>query len=650
MLRQCRPPVVRTLRQFAEQEIVVPTGPYAGQQFRCDTQPFAGLLFDELDHGGWSDASIIGPTQSGKTLCGHCIPALYLLFERGETIIIGIPDMNMAQDKWREDLSPVLERTRYDQQRPTRGEGSRGGAVKNAIKFNRGTLKYMSGGGQDAKRSAFTARAVLITEVDKLDVRGGTSRETDKVSQLRARSDAFGDTALTIMESTASYENGRIWREYQNGSSSRIACPCPHCAEYVTPEREHLTGWQEAESEQEARTNAAWGCPACGVVISEAERVEMNLRAVLLHKGQAAVAGKVTGKKPTTRTLGFRWNAFNNLFWTAATIAAREWNAAQDPDEENAKREMLQFVWAMPYKPPSLDLTALDFTAVAKRTVPVKRGYVPNGTELITSALDLGLRLCDWVVLAHSHDGTPHVVDYGVIEVHARDLGLEAALLAVMREYREMCETGWPDQRGGDTWQPAEAWIDSGWGDSTDTVYQFVRDEADESPVEFRACKGHGASQVGRAYSRPRATGSVVVHIGNGYHLSQLQESGVLLAEYDADAWKSYTHQRIKTPLGQTGALTLFEANPKEHYSFTKQLTAETQIEEFVPGKGTVVRWENKRRRPNHKLDCACMASAAARLAGVRLGEQSSVAENATDDTPTRRGISRPDGRGYLEL
>lgn len=42
--------------------------------------------------------------------------------------------MDMASDKWREDLLPVIERSKYRDLMPTKGGGSRGGMTE-AIHF-----------------------------------------------------------------------------------------------------------------------------------------------------------------------------------------------------------------------------------------------------------------------------------------------------------------------------------------------------------------------------------------------------------------------------------------------------------------------------------------------------------------------------------
>jgi hypothetical protein len=64
----------------------------------------------------------------------------------------------------------------------------------------------------------------------------------------------------------------------------------------------------------------------------------------------------------------------------------------------------------------------------------------------------------------------------------------------------------------------------------------------------------------------------------------------------------TWVHQRLSTPLDQTGAMTLFQTNPADHLALAKHLTVERKTEEFVTGKGVVVKWERLRRQ-NHFLD-----------------------------------------------
>jgi phage terminase large subunit GpA-like protein len=349
-----RTPRLRTMREFAEQEIVVPTGPYAGLRFSCARQPFSRLLFDAIDSGRWRRVATTGPSQSGKTLQAFVTPTIYHLFEIQETVIIGLPSLDIAGDKWSEDILPAIQASRYRDYLPRSGTGSRGGKSNmSSVRFTNGvTLRFMSGGGDDKSRSAYTSRVLVTTETDGLDESSEGSREADKVAQLEARTQAFGDRARIYHECTVSLETGRIWQEITRGTDSRIACRCPHCRHYVTPEREHLIGWQDAQDEIDASEKGQLVCPECGAPWSEAERVAANHDCLLVHKGQEITPdGTVTGQPPRTETLGFRWNAANNLLVKTSAVAKKEWRSARSADEDNADKEMNQFWWAKPYKP-----------------------------------------------------------------------------------------------------------------------------------------------------------------------------------------------------------------------------------------------------------------------------------------------------------
>ena len=613
-LRLARPPQLRSLRQFAEQEIVIPDGPFAGRRFRCDRQPYTALWLDALDSGRWNRCVATGPTQSGKTLCCFVIPLLYHLFEIGETVICGLPDMDMAGDKWRESLLPVIARSRYRTLLPRRGEGSRGGRVESLQFRNGATLKFMSGGGGDKSRAGFTSRVVVITETDGLDECGGQSRESDKITQLEARTRAYGQRKRVYLECTVSVEQGRTWREYQQGSRSRILLPCPHCQEWVAPERDHLVGWQAAASQLAAREQAHFTCPACAKLWSERERAAANRRARLVHAGQSIEGDQVVGPSPATETLGFRWSAVHNLFVTAGEVGADEWRAQRAANEEDAEREMRQFVWCLPALSLKWDQISLAAEEIIGRANEIPRGIVPARTQRLTAAIDLGKHWAHWIVVAWQAGATGHIVDYGRHEVASADLGVEPALLAMLAEFKQRILLGWPVARpDGTRLAPGQVWIDAGY--MAPVVYAFCR----QAGERFRPSIGRGATQQrAQWHNRPTQTGSIVKQIGEGFHANWLPTERLLLVEVDADHWKTWAHERLKTPLGNLGAMTLCQGAASDHLLLAKHLTAEVKTEEFIAGKGPVVKWERVQRQ-NHWLDALYNACAAGHAIGARL-------------------------------
>jgi hypothetical protein len=233
-------------------------------------------------------------------------------------------------------------------------------------------------------------------------------------------------------------------------------------------------------------------------------------------------------------------------------------------------------------------------------------------------AVDLGKYLAHWVAVAWSEHAAGHVVDYGRLEIASADVGVEKAILQALRGFRDVIASGWPvGAIGGAVMTPQQVWIDSGY--MAPVVYAFCR----EAEAPYQAAIGRGAGQQRHQwYNRPTKSGSIVKKIGEEYHFNRLSAERLLLAEINSDYWKSWVHQRLTTPLDAASAMTLFQAPGDEHLSFVKHLTAERKIEEFVAGKGVIVKWERIRKQ-NHWFDALYNASAAGHYSGARLVEDS---------------------------
>ena len=612
------------MRQFAEAEIRLPNGQHEGRRFRVDRNPFTGHWFDEIDSGRWRRFVATGPTGSGKTLTAFIIPLMYHLFEVGETVLCGLPTDPLVNDKWRDEIRPAIEASNYRDLLPKSGQGSRGGEVT-AVQFGNGaTLRFMTGGGGDKARAAFHCRVLVVSEADGFDEVGGSSREADKLTQLERRTSSYGDRARVYLECTVSTEKGRTWREYTGGSRSRLALRCPQCRAFVTPEREHLVGCRGAEVKDviAAGEQGRLICPACGVEWSEQDRTAANHDSLLVHKDQRVNdAGSVEGDVPRTRTLGFRWTAANNLLVNMRHIAEEEWAAAQDPNEENAEKKMRQFVWALPHVPDKVDLTALESQVIARRTAEFARGVVPADATHLTVGMDLGGYLCHWVAVAWRPGATPHVVDHGRWEVPREGRALELALMLALNSFREdVLLPGFyvgrlPQDPSEDVprKRPDVSFIDYGWKGRESVVPFCLQAGVGHFPV-----KGFGESQ----FTDTGSSKGKVVFAGDGYKVVLMPE-GWHLVDANSDAWKEWAHERLKTPVGKEGGLTLFlpsAGDPNVHLSFAKHLTAEKQVQEYVAGRGLVTKYERISKN-NHFLDALSLACVAGHAAGVRLIE-----------------------------
>ena len=613
---RARAPRLRTMREFAEQEIVIPDGPFTGRRFKCDRQPYSRLWFDAIDSGKGSRFVATGPTQSGKTLTCNLVPLLYHLFEVGETVIFGLPDMDMAADKWNDDLKPIIDRTKYHHLLPASGGGSRGGRVQ-SIRFRNGTtLKFMSGGGGDKSRAGFTARVLLVTETDGMDAAGKASREADKITQLEARTLAYGDQARIYLECTVSTEYGRTWQEYQNGTRSRIVTPCPHCSAHVTLEREHFLGWDSAEDEIEAGDRAVFCCSECGEAWSSSERRTANQKSKLLHRGQELTeAGSVVGSVVKTNTLGFRWSAVNNSFLSTKKLGAKEWHKDKPEDDEtedNLEKELCQFFWCEPYVPEeSDDLKLEDVTARGLPTWP--RATVPNDATSLAVGLDIRKRFGHWVALAQRPNAMQHVVEFAAFDIPSDDLGQEVAITRALLEFADRCESGWTHAENAKPMLPRAVFCDAGW--NTNRVYEICKTINKRKVIKWIPSFGRGIDQLKKhSYTtpakRPQQKDHKILWRGQGVHLSKTENHpGLHHAIISSDEWKTRVQAAVKTPREQAGALTIHAALASELTSFGKHLTSERSTEEFVAGKGLVTKWVTE-SRSNHWLDALYMASA----------------------------------------
>lgn len=638
----CKSPPLRSMRRFAEQEIYLPDGPYEGERFDCDRQPFTALWFDEVDSGRWWRFVTTGPTQDGKTLVSYLIPTMYHLFERRETVICGIPQMEMAGHKWRNDILPVIQSSRYRDFLPLRGQGSRGGKVEEVLFRNGARLKFMSGAGDDQKRAGYTAPVLVITEADGMDEASGVSREADPITQMERRIESYIPFGLArvYMECTVSIDTGRITREYQSGSASRMVIPCSHCRAWVTPEREHFKGWEDAEDELQAAELAHIACPECGEPWTEDQRIASNRQAKILHRGQEVAAdGTIVGPPPRTNTFAFTWNRANSSIKTLDNVAAEEWDARRDGNQGDKEKALKQTRWTIPVEADQLEVADLSMAALIGRQSPTPMGLVPAWADVLTLGVDCGQWLLHWTLLAGDMARKRHIqiVDYGVEEVHSRQFAVDEALsmaLGAVAGRAEDADRGWPDENGEQCY-PDLVWYDAGW--KPVPVYKHCRKAG---PRHWPA-KGQGLGQYGGVkYHVPKTTGTTVRAIYDGFHLAKIKhaEAGVAqLYEHDADRAKARVHDRLAMPIDEAGAMLLPQVDRAvEHTTFAKHLLAEELIEE-----DGLQKW---RKTPghgghNHWLD----ATALALLALMRRW--------TTPQAPPRvrrAAITKPDGRPFV--
>jgi len=289
------------------------------------------------------------------------------------------------------------------------------------------------------------------------------------------------------------------------------------------------------------------------------------------------------------------------------------------------------------------DPEALTAEQIANKVNGRERGEVSNDVERIVAFIDVQKPLLPWAVCGFTSEFTGYVLDYGTWpdqhrayfqRVNAKqtiqllagndlmmaDAGLEAQIRWALDSLSgELLSRSWHRDDGA-AMKIERCLVDANWGESTDVVYQFVR----ESPHAAVLLPSHG-KYVGAAsvpfaeYKRKRGD-----RIGQNWRMPNVQGRRVVrYVLFDSNFWKSFAHARLAVPIGGDGSLSLFGADSEPHKLFSEHLTAEDAIK--TEGRGrTVMEWKIKATRPdNDWFDCMAGCCVAASIQGVSLAQTS---------------------------
>ena len=194
---------------------------------------------------------------------------------------------------------------------------------------------------------------------------------------------------------------------------------------------------------------------------------------------------------------------------------------------------------------------------------------------------------------------------------------LRAALVKALKELQAYFLGGWQEIGGGRR-GPDQVWIDSGYHEHTDAVYEFclaANGDLGMGSERWRPSKGFGEGQQGASrYSTPKKKTREIRYVGREFHLAKLPRARQMLVHVNSDHWKGDLRQGLAIDKAEPGAVVLYEvASPSEHGQLIRHLMAE-EPKEVLNSKGVpVIVWERIDRQ-NHWLDAGYAAAAACEL------------------------------------
>jgi hypothetical protein len=275
---------------------------------------------------------------------------------------------------------------------------------------------------------------------------------------------------------------------------------------------------------------------------------------------------------------------------------------------------------------------------------------VPLECTRVTAFIDVQKPLLPWMVCGWTDDFTGYILDYGSFPDQKRPYytvpdakitlqqmypkaRLEGQLYAGLTQLVTMLSGIEWKREDGVVMRIDRGLIDANWGDSTNVVYQFVR----ECQVQGVWMPSHG-KYVGASslpFSEYRKTPGE--RVGLNWRIPIVR--GKRAARYvlfDTNFWKSCVHAGLTTAMGDRGCLSLFGERPEQHRMISEQITAEYRVRTAGRGRELDEWKERPDRRENHGLDLLTGNAVAASERGSQLQPRHALAEapQSSDDTP----------------
>lgn len=321
------------------------------------------------------------------------------------------------------------------------------------------------------------------------------------------------------------------------------------------------------------------------------------------------------------------------------------WPERHNDDEESALQNAMNlmhrdhFAFSSEYQnEPMSDDEDMDrmlsADEIASKTNGLGAGIVPLDCHRLTMFVDVQKTCLFYTVCAFADDFTGSVIEYGTFpEQNTRRFSLSTITRRLCDVYKSSVEAQLYSgisalvkdkascvysREDGTELQIGMIAIDANWGISTDLVYQFCR----QTEFRGRVIPAHGryVGASSKPMSEYRKKPGERVGL-NWIITSSASQRAIRHIAFDTNFWKSFVHERLASPIGERGCLTLYGSRPYEHELYAEHMTAEFRVR--TQGRGrTVDEWKLRPdRSDNHWLDCTVGCAVLASSMGCALPE-----------------------------
>lgn len=271
LLRKVRrgyaPPPDLKVSEFADQTIILTSGPLAGTHFQTAFAPFQAGIMDAFHEAGVEIVAVMGSSQWGKTTVAVNVVAYHMKHDPCPILVVEPTVDPMAKDFARNRLDPVINASPEILEVVAK-KRARDASNTTLQKTFRGGSLSIGGANSAASLAARSIRLLVLDEVDRYPAE--LPGEGNTLAIAFKRTTAYRRRRRILMLSSPTMAGAPIHSWFERGDQRRYFVPCPSCQEM------HPFEWQQVRWQREPvddPSTARIHCPACDHPITEAERL-----------------------------------------------------------------------------------------------------------------------------------------------------------------------------------------------------------------------------------------------------------------------------------------------------------------------------------------------------------------------------------------
>lgn len=263
------PPPELSVSEFADEHIIVTSGPLAGTRWQTAFAPYQQGILDAILEPGVEIVVVMGSSQWGKTACAINVVAYHIAHDPCPILVVEPTLDPMARDFSTNRLEPVIEAAPILRDKLPKKRRKNTSNTTLSKTFEGGSIA-IAGANSAASLASRPVRLLVLDEVDRYppELKG----EGSTLAVAMKRTQTFGRRRRMLMLSSPTIEGAPIDAYFHRGDQRRYFVPCPSCSHM------HPYAWKHVRWEHHDASTARLHCPACDYAISDAERVAILSR------------------------------------------------------------------------------------------------------------------------------------------------------------------------------------------------------------------------------------------------------------------------------------------------------------------------------------------------------------------------------------